>query len=260
MRLATYNILHGYHQNLILKNIKLLIEKGVDIICLQETDAPFETPLNNLLSSLRPSNWKVKYSHCGIAGNLAIVWNSSHVEMQNMETILLPTIAPVFIQKLKGHTIRLQRTVLTGTFLVKGETIRISNAHLAWEGGVAHRLNQVTYLKDALKKTSVDKDIIAGDFNTFAPSILRRDQQQKVEKILSEYTNTLPELKWSCDISYTAPQDGWDFIAKLCRYIGLKIQSRLDYIFVKNLQIISSEMLDLPGSDHRPIVVKFEIT
>jgi endonuclease/exonuclease/phosphatase family metal-dependent hydrolase len=38
------------------------------------------------------------------------------------------------------------------------------------------------------------------------------------------------------------------------------MRSLLDYIFVKkNIYIVSTEMLDLPGSDHRPLIIELDL-
>jgi endonuclease/exonuclease/phosphatase (EEP) superfamily protein YafD len=73
----------------------------------------------------------------------------------------------------------------------------------------------------------------------------------------AEYLNVLPSLPWTYDNSYFAPQDGLEKLTKLCRWAGLKFRSRLDYFFARNLKFISGEMLNLPGSDHRPLLAEF---
>lgn len=260
LALATYNILHGYHRKLILEDIKLLIEKGVDVLCLQEAEVSFEKPLNEVLRAIGLHMWEVRYAHSGAGGDLALAWNTSRIVLQNMEAVLLPIVTPVFLQRIKGHTTPYRREALIGRFLVDRKVIRITNVHLAWEGGIRHRLEQLIFLKKKLPETSADADIVGGDFNTFAPSFLRRLQQKKVEAVLGEkYVNVFPDLHWSFDIKYTAPEDKWETLAKICRLLGIKVRSRLDYIFTRNMKIVSAEMLDLLGSDHRPLIAKLEL-
>ena len=50
---ATYNILHGYHRELVLKNIRFLIDEGADVICLQEAEGRFKGALPKLLVEKR---------------------------------------------------------------------------------------------------------------------------------------------------------------------------------------------------------------
>ncbi|MES2224348.1 MAG: endonuclease/exonuclease/phosphatase family protein [Patescibacteria group bacterium] len=257
--IATYNILHGYHKDLILNNIKILIEKDIDIICLQEADISFEAILNNFFNSNDLNSWRIEYVHEGIAANLAFVWNTSKVELKGFEIIMLPTIKPVFIQKIKGSASPLKRIALVGTFLVQGKILRITNIHLAWEGGQSHRLKQLHFIKEKLNPDFFKGvDVIVGDFNTFGFLYSRLKQQKQVESLLHEYKNALPNLKWTCDISYTAPEDKWESVATFCRLFRIKLRTRLDYIFARNVKITDAQMLDLSGSDHRPLLVTFK--
>lgn len=258
--IATYNILHGYHTKFILSTIKALIEKGTTVICLQEAEVSFEKILNEFLQVQKLDSWKAYYVHFGPGGNLAFIWDGATLELQDIQTVLLPVIAPVFMQRIKNHNTALQRVAMVARFAINGQSIRITNVHLAWEGGNRHRLKQLKYLKEHLNTFKINTDIIAGDFNTFLPQYFYKIQQHKIESLLGkEYINILPNLTWTCDITYTAPQDKWETIAKICKMLKVKLRSKLDYIFVRNAIIVSTEMLDLPGSDHRPLIATFQI-
>ncbi len=257
--LASYNILHGHHSELIIKNIKFLIAKGANAICLQETDLLFKKSLNNLLKKeLR--HWKVRYFHTNIACNLAIAWDDRHLKLKDMHSILLPTLPrPSITQRLIRRAQTYKRGALSAHFLVDGKTVRVTNVHLGWEGGIKHRLYQLRFLRETLDEEQIDHGILSGDFNTFAPAIFRRIQKKKVEQILGkEWTNAFPHLKWSCDISHTVPQDGWGKAVKLCRLLHIRMRSLLDYMFIYNMKVVSAEMFDLEGSDHRPQLGEFE--
>src|SRR3989344_7840309 len=131
---ATYNILHGYYTEQILKNIKLLINKNTDIICLQEADLSFENTLNNFLRNLTVTSWRVNYIHNTIAGNVAIMWDSSKLKSENFEITLLPqsptsVFTQILIKKLRGHFTHFQRVAMTGTFSIENKTIRVTSTH-----------------------------------------------------------------------------------------------------------------------------------
>lgn len=255
---ATYNILHGYYAQTILEDLKLMIDRGVDVFCLQEADLPFEQPLHTLLVGDHFKNWQVDYAHAGVGVNLALLWNTSRLRVEKFHTTIFPPLPkPDLLQWLKGVKETLHRGALSGYFLVDGKTVRITSVHLAWEGGIKHRLAQLAQLKAELAAESVDFDIIGGDFNTMAPSSLRRFQQKKVEAALGqEYVDVLPHLHWSEDQSFIAPQDHWERTVKVLKFFHLKWRARLDYLFARNLKVVSAEMLDLPGSDHRPLIAK----
>lgn len=259
--LATYNILHGYHKDLLLKTIKFLIEdKHVDILFLQEAEKNFEEPLNKLLHGCGGGAWRVEYAHSDNGGDLALAWNSSRLTLRGKEVVSLPSLSgPTLIQRLKGRHNASQRLALTAGFAIGGRSIRATNVHLAWEGGVRHRLAQLAFLQKTLARSPRDGDVLAGDFNTLGLKFFQRPQEKKIESILGpEFKNVLPDLPWSQDISCTAPQDRWETLAKLCRFFHIKLRSRFDYVFTRNLEVVFAEMLDLPGSDHRPLVGIFK--
>jgi endonuclease/exonuclease/phosphatase family metal-dependent hydrolase len=255
---ATYNILHGHYSDLILENIKTLIDAGAGVICLQEADPPFKILLDEFLKQPRYKNWRAHYAHQGPVSNLAVLWDGLTLEPQKFHDLLLPNLGHAdLVQRLKRHTSIFQRGALVGNFLFRGKILRVTSAHLGWEGGVRHRLKQLAFLREFLDGSSADCDVVAGDFNTWAPAVFRGRQGNKVQKVLgAAYTNALPKLKWSCDLSYSVPQDGWGPVVKICRPLGIKLKSRLDYLFVRNLKVVSAEMLDLPGSDHRPLMAR----
>ncbi len=259
---ATYNILHDYYADLILENIALLIEKGVDVICLQEAESKLEKPLQHFLKNRESNAWNARYEHAGLGGNVALVWNSDRLQLQSLERILLPQLAKyLLIERITGHDAPMHRAALAGTFVAEGKVFRVTSVHLAWEGGTRHRLAQLSYLKNDLARHPSRCDIIGGDFNTVVPSFFRRTQQRKVEAVMgAAWTDVLPNLRWSFDLAYTAPQDGWDTLVKILHPLGVRMRARLDYFFARNVRVASAEMLDLPGSDHRPLIGVFEIS
>lgn len=243
LTLTTYNILHGYYTHRIFENLKLLIEKGADIICLQEADASFEEYMNNRMSEF--PQWSMRYAHNGKGSNLAILWNTSKMELKTTESVLLPQ---------RSHERR--RAAQIAVFFVAGVDIRISNVHLAWEGGRAHRFRQLRFLKDHLDQNPVQHEIICGDFNTFAPAVFRNMQKRTAQEILGkEWKNAFPDLVWSCDISHSVREDVTHTIAAALHALGFRLCMCLDYVFAKNFTVMHGEMLDVPGSDHRPLMV-----
>ncbi len=257
---ATYNVLHGYHKDLLIKNIRFLIaEKHADLLFFQEAETNFERPLNDLLRDCGGGAWRVEYAHSDNGGDLAIAWNAARLTLRDKEIIpLSPLPGPTLIQRLKGRHNASERLAFTAKFLIAGKSIWATNTHLAWEGGVGHRLAQIAFLRKTLARSSPDCDILAGDFNTLGMKFFQRPQERKIESILGpQFKNVLPDLPWSQDISCTAPQDRWETIAKLCRFFHIKLRSRFDYIFTRNLEVVSADMLDLPGSDHRPLIGTF---
>jgi endonuclease/exonuclease/phosphatase family metal-dependent hydrolase len=256
LKLATYNILHGHYSKLILENLQILIEKNVDVVCIQEADKSFQDFLNDFLQSRK---WKIIYFNNTKGCNLAIAWNPLHLSLSNSEQVFLPKLSkPSLMQRATYFNEIFQRGAISTVFSYEDKEIRITNTHLGWEGGIKKTLSQLSYLRDFLSKKEDKYAILAGDFNTFAPAVFRNFKTKKVEIILKDkWINAFPDLAWSCDVSYSVPSDGYNFIEKIFTKLHLNLRSLLDYVFVnQNTKVISKEMFDLPGSDHRPIVVE----
>jgi endonuclease/exonuclease/phosphatase family metal-dependent hydrolase len=251
---ATYNILHGYHTEQILDNIKMFINKGAKIICIQEAEIPIEKIL--------PLNWQIEYYKVDVGCMLATIWDKSVVSLEKKETILFPPLSkPSISQKFTNYkNVIIPRGALITNFRINGKILRVTNVHSAWEGGDKQRERELRYLTENLsKKEKADYEIVAGDFNTYRPSFLNKAQVEKVTEIFSQYNDVFPEGGYTCDTSTFDPKDGLPFAGIFSFFFSrLKLRSRLDYIFTSNLKTISKEILYIPGSDHKPLVATFE--
>jgi endonuclease/exonuclease/phosphatase family metal-dependent hydrolase len=256
---ATYNILHGYHRDLILKNIRFLIERGADVICLQEAEVRFEESLKTLLKDRDLAHWQAEFAHAGRGGDVATLWNARTLTLKRANLVHLPKLrTPTALELLQRA--RIQRAALLAEFEWGNRTLQVANAHLSWEGGSRYRMRQLRFLRAELEKFPADFRIVTGDFNTVAMRALRGVHERRVEKILgSEFRNAFPKLPWTYDISYTDPSNELRFIMALARGAGVKWRQRFDYMFAKDMDLIEGQMHDLPGSDHRPLIATFSM-
>jgi endonuclease/exonuclease/phosphatase family metal-dependent hydrolase len=127
----------------------------------------------------------------------------------------------------------IKRGALIGTFIFEQKKIRITNIHLDFQGGNAHRVNQLKYLVDYLASEAPEKhEIICGDFNTLGIFY-------KKEKILS-----------------LEKQIGNTFRSILPKPYTSAVVQQLDYIFIKNLAVHEANILKIQGSDHFPLQAK----
>ena len=258
---ATYNILHGYHRELVLSNIRFLIGQGADVICLQEAEVRFKGALRKLLGEKDLAGWEMRSGHAGFGGNVAILWKSERLQLARTKLVKLPKpLIPSTLQRIQVRRLKkfdANRIALVGVFESGGQTIQVASAHIAWEGGSRHRMRQIRHLRETLEEEAADIRIVAGDFNTLAPRALRHVHERRVQRVLgAHYINALPKLSWSYDTSHADPGDGFGFLPKLHR-AGVRFRARLDYIFATNVVVTSSAMHDLPGSDHRPLIAEF---
>lgn len=257
---ATYNILRGHHRDLILGNIKFLMDQGTDILCLQEVEVRFEHSLRELLAHKDFSDWDMHHAHVGIGGNVAILWNKKKLHLMGTKVVRLHKLRiPPQLPILRGLTDKIERAALIGSFKWEKKILQVTSAHLAWEGGTKHRMRQVQHLREMLEEETADFRILAGDFNTIGFRTLRHSREQKLEQTLGKkYVNALPKLHWNFDIAYTDPRDKLKILASLY-YLGIRFRNRLDYIFATSLNVVFATMHDLPGSDHRPLVATFSV-
>jgi endonuclease/exonuclease/phosphatase family metal-dependent hydrolase len=114
---ATYNILHGYHRELILGNIRFLIDQGADVICLQEAEEKFEPSLRALLRGRMYSHWDVRFAHAGIGGNVATLWNRNRLTLSKDKIVELPTLkAQLSLRRFRGLAKKIKRVALITGF------------------------------------------------------------------------------------------------------------------------------------------------
>ena len=258
---ATYNILHGYHRDLILKNLRFLIDEGTDVICLQEAEVRFEAALAEFLRDPALTDWKITYAHLGLGGNVAILWNTTRLTLESTSIIPLPKLeVPTRLERLKGLADSVNRVALAGLFTCHDKTVQITSTHVAWEGGLRHRLRQVRHLREKITEEEADYRIVAGDFNTIGVRSFRKLHHGRVHGALGhEYINAHPDVRWTYDNSYIDPDDGVEFMKALHK-TGITFRRRLDYIFARDMHVLAATMHDLPGSDHRPLVATFSST
>lgn len=259
IKCITYNILKGYRAQKILENIKMFIEeRGADVISLQEVEIDIDSVL--------PAHWRIEYFRSSRACMLAILWDTTKLNLLETKVTLFPLPKrQVFLWHFTNYYgIKLQRGALSALFsLPNGKVLRVSDIHLACEADMNHRVDSIKYLIKDLGQNFVDHEIMLGDFNTSitSPFLSNKSQEKKIERAFGkEYHNVFPEVKWTYDTSDFFPGDGFGGFIKFINFFGITLRYKLDYVFSKNLKIVSTEfMADVTGSDHRPLLATFEI-
>lgn len=242
IKIVTYNIHHGLQLKRIVENITKLSKDGVNIFCLQEV-REFNKKSSVLLELSRALGDGWKYEVFLEPNNynfgLCVFWKSSIFKVKKVERIILPRIPKYNIRVMvKGIRQTIDRGVLVVTFRTKGKLIRISNVHLDCHGQFIQRERQVKYLVHHLKsRVPIKKEIICGDFNTIGAEALSQKQEKKILDILgtgfkNAYSKRTPTFR---------------------------LLQRLDYIFVKNLKVITSKVWKIKGSDHFPLIAEVEV-
>lgn len=246
LKIVTYNIHHGLKAEAITGNILDLAAKGVGVFCLQEIrkNEGEEFLLEALQKNLGPK-WKA--DHFIKPGSndlgLCILWDGSILKAEGFETILLPKLPKLYfyeraLEKIQRQYPRpVQRAALMGKFTLDGQLLRIINVHLDWQGGAKQRALQLKALHAYLAtKPSVEKEILCGDFNTIGFYRFYKRRFKKVSAIVGQHFKT--ELHKKPTTSYL---------------------ETLDHIFVKNLNILKTEIIRCKGSDHFPLLAEIKI-
>jgi len=269
--IATYNIQFGINTQKIVQNIKKMAEDGAQIFCLEEIiNTPDKEFILDIILKKLGHNWKTIY-HVGeeasrLSIGTAILWDTTILELTHEEKILLPKLKKFDLHEKLYYRIvgipgiPLQRRVTVGNFIYKHIPIRITCVHIDNVGGPRHRIKQITYLLAKLnKKGKAQHEIISGDFNTF--DLLKTGYEKKLlqKKFGKDFIDASAYVGWTSDIYNIDFQTSIKFFPWFIKAFNIHIRRRLDYIWVKNLKIITCKKITVPGSDHFPIFAKIKI-
>lgn len=271
IKIATYNIQFAFNLEKVIDNIKKLVDDGVSFICIQEVinkeNEPFfiDSILKHLGKEWR-ANYNVGSEISKISIGTAIIWNSTIATLNREEKILLPKIPRfdihenIYYRVIGVPPVPLQRKAITCYFAVNDTQIRITCVHLDNVGGPRHRLKQLSYLVSTLHSLpQVPHDIVCGDFNTF--DLLRIGYEKKLlQRIFGkEYVDASKNVDWSSDIAMIDFTTSWGLFPWFIKTFKIHIRSRLDYIWVKNFDVLHCQKKEFYGSDHFPIIATLSV-
>ncbi len=266
LKLASYNIQDGIYEDLIIQNVHRMVSEGVDIFCLQETRIIKPNFIIDRLKAELGDEWQGEYflgvDNPRLEVGLTILWKSVKLNLQELDKFFLPKLNYV---GLYDHFITsvftpAQRGAMIATFDINGTIVRITNLHLDFKNGAARRRSQVEYLVDHLSKNPVLHEIICGDFNTSVKNGTSKNQKNWIgQSLQNEFVDAFPDLKWTFDGASIDPTRFFSGIHKLLLRLGVRFYRKLDYIFLKNINLTNAKMEQLKGSDHYPLVITFEV-
>ena len=276
LKLLSYNLYGGVHHDRIIQGFR---ENKInyDIFCFQEfpendeLQRPFLQFFGDKYESFKSLSWKLSERTFG----LATFYDSTKFSLRKTKTIHLPKVNLRFHERLfcssliGGKTpIYFDRTALITVFDYKGANLTVVNTHLAWEGGLNHQIDQLSYILEELKKLKLFNGVIilCGDFNVISDS---NNGKLFIDVVkhngLEDLSNN---IYYSCDFAspYSWPEDKvrpvktfLKFLMKLANKLGFEVKKKIDYVFGKNLREYSSTMISIEGSDHYPISINFSI-
>lgn len=242
LKMATYNIYHGFHKAEVADSVFALANHGVELFCLQEVCADSIADL--LLERLGPDWRKETFNRKGSYSlGLCILWKAEVLRLVHIQHYLLPKLPRftlfewIFERKIMPFIKRpLQRGALVATFEIGQKRLRVTDLHLDWHGHIEQRARQLTFIAQHLK-TPVDYEIVCGDFNTVGLAPFSGPQEHRMREILGPgFVNALPGTEHTTNI-----------------------YEHLDYVFTKGVKVKTAEVMHLAGSDHFPLKVNLEL-
>ncbi|HWY80094.1 MAG TPA: endonuclease/exonuclease/phosphatase family protein [Candidatus Sulfotelmatobacter sp.] len=266
--IATYNIQFATIAEKIIANIIAMANDGVEIFCLQEiVHIQNEVFIIDRILKQLGNDWRAAY-HVGkenskLSIGTAILWNIKKLKLKKIEKISLPKLKrfdlheKLYYKVIGVLGVPLQRRATTCYFIINKIEFRVTCIHIDNVGGPKHRLKQISYLLSELnKKATPGHEIICGDFNTFDLLKTRYEKKLLQRKLGKEFSDASKYVGWTSDIHQIDFTTSIRFFPWLIKTFNVHIRRKLDYIWIKQIEVILCKKLSMPGSDHLPIIAK----
>ncbi len=236
-RFLTYNL----HYNKASREIGPVLAKyKPDIVFLQE----LATDELSLTSIMKHGYELADFSNSFVRANqvygVATFYKSATFTLKNSKSFNLPSSLYQMVTFLLKNR-RNPRTVLRSDFTAKktGQTISTYNIHFTPIATNALRIKQLNNTLSDVAASQKEPLVIAGDFNY-------PYGRRKLEEILHTF-----HLKEATNNIYFTHQH--KFLIK-----RFTLKWKLDYVFYRNLKLISNQKIDVNHSDHFPLLSEFE--
>src|SRR3989344_1632810 len=233
IRIVSWNILRGYHQDKINASLSQIIrDYNPDLVILQEAPVRDQSSLrgNDLYS-----HWNIAYAPLHQVARKSDFYDFEHsgqltlgrISYQEVEVHALP---PVARQSLGGGHLITRVALYTQTKCKDGTRIGVYNVHLENRTGSSGRQYQMRRLLEIMEKKNDDIVVVGGDFNTFLGLYL--------EKGIADLENA----------GFTKG------------FVKRGITPQLDHFFYRGEKInrVDGKQLNGKGSDHQPMLLELE--
>ncbi len=252
LRIATWNLQIGLALGKVLAAVSHHGDfAGLDLLALQEASQHGGVDDARRVAEALGSGYDCFQVTAHILKGLpqanALVWNTARVQIESKEILLLPAAREVQLSRSERVLLRAlpqqARICLVLNGVVDEERIRIYVVHLDVIG-FAHKRWQLTHiLQDARSRKPVDLTIVAGDMNTFR--LRSRPRWTDLADVAQNegFRDLTSEIEWTQ------------------RVRRLRLRQKLDAILVRRTRPLHyrSWSLDIPGSDHIPVLADLEL-
>ncbi len=268
LMVATYNIEHSLQVAKIANNIFAMAKQGIHVFCLQEiVNSPHKELIIETILKKLGKDWQAAYHIATPSTRInigsGIIWSNKVLQLEKAEKFSFPLIKRLglhestFGKLVGGSSFPIERKAITCDFVFNQQKIRITSLHLDHVGGTTHRIKQLSSFLTQLPETK--HDIICGDFNTFDLLKTGREKALLHKAFGKNFVDAAEKIETSADIYNINMENGFPLFRWFIKTFHIHIRRRLDYIWVKNLQIVNCYKLEISGSDHFPIVAKLRL-
>jgi len=264
---GTYNILHSYNPSKIADNLKIMADEGVYIFALQEVvkerDKPF---IGDEITRRLGKNWKMLESLRevipGRDWGTAIIYNSTRLKLISSKNILpkkMEHLSPFqFLLSLLimgGKGIVYPRSFISAKFKIDNQVLCFSSVHPDFFANTDYRIKQLKYfLAEKIETGQEECEVICGDFNNIDLMNTKKEVTQIQRSLGEEYVDATQDIPWSVNIFNVSENHATSFFIWLKKIFPFKLRKKIDYIWTKNIEVLSSKSFNLSGSDHLPLV------
>ena len=232
-----------------------------DLVCLQEVNTNEENLKRLELEGYKLSDYSNSFIKFGNIFGVATFYNSRSLSYSQSEIINLPRSIYEFISMLiKGGSN--PRTVLRTDFihLTTKKRLTVYNTHLTAYGTNQVKLRQIEEtLGDMGNVSDHEAIVMAGDLNYFPYG------RKKLENLMNKhgFKEATFQIPYTFKYSHDGIFEKYNILKKLSGKLYRKLFStnkiKLDYIFYKNLHLITAKRLNIRLSDHYPIISSYKL-
>lgn len=239
LKLMTYNIQHGLDYKKLLNKERIIdLEKIINVIKEENPDIIALNEVYNDINNIETVE-QTKYIADELGYNYyffgkcitiknTIGYGNAIISKYPLSNYTVHKIPDPIIKKENGHYE--SRAIIDCELLINDEIIKVFVTHIGLE-----KEEKENGINKILEISKNKKAIIMGDFNM-------QEDNENIKKLLNTYKNTLSNINEGNST-----------------YPSTNPKEKIDYIFIKNMEIISSNVIKKVASDHFPIIANIVI-
>jgi endonuclease/exonuclease/phosphatase family metal-dependent hydrolase len=289
LSVLTYNIRGDFWTKEATADLARIVkERGVDLVCLQEVVRHFNTEEGNHANILADLKKELvgEYEDLDFLPVQTSTFSMGTAILYR-KSLMIPQGAP-FYKHFAPLSARksmeewadqffppIRKVIMSEQFNIGTRSLIVYNAHLDFFGGDRRRIYQIGHmfkLWEGKREGQKVFEIIAGDFNTWMPyklqGLYRRFGRLR-GWLAKKGIHEASESVWWTHNFDSAEADAYEangtlslgFVGTLVRKFERFLRQKEDYIWFggKGVELVSCERIDVNWSDHYPVLAKFTV-